>query len=208
MPGFYATQIFPRIMDWTMGTRRFRELRELALAPLHGSILEIGFGTGLNLPHYPKAVTWVTAVDPEHLLPKKVTQRSVEAPMPVEVVRVTAEELPFEANRCDGVLSTWTLCTIPDVGTALGEIRRVLKADGILVFLEHGRSDDPELAKWQNRLNPFQRFLACGCNLNRPIDTMIQDAGLTVTALERFQMSGVPRVAAQMYRGSASPAKA
>ncbi len=207
MPGLYATHVFPRLMDWAMGTKRFQEQRKQALTPLYGTVLEIGFGTGLNLPHYPKKVTWVTAVEPEQALPNKVTRRSVTASMPVEIIRVTAETLPFEEGRFDCVLSTWTLCTIPDVLAALKEVRRVSKPDGIFVFLEHGRSDDPRIAKWQNLFNPVQRLLACGCNLNRPIDTLIEEAGFRISHLERFRMEGIPRIAAAMFRGIASPAK-
>lgn len=205
MPGFYAEQIFPRFMDWVMRGPRFQDERTRALHQLHGSVLEIGFGTGLNLPHYPKAVTWLTAVEPHNLLPHAVTQRSVEAPMPIEVVRVTAERLPFEDGSFDCALSTWTLCTIPDVRAALREIRRVLKADGTLVFLEHGRSDDPRLARWQDLLNPLQRLVACGCNFNRAIDSLIAESGFKVTRLDRYTMRGVPRIGAEMYRGTASP---
>ncbi len=207
MPGLYATHVFPRLMDWDMGTKRFQEQRKRALAPLYGAVLEIGFGTGLNLPHYPKKVTGVTAVEPEQALPNKVTRRSVMASMPVEIIRVNAETLPFEEGRFDCVLSTWTLCTIPDVLAALKEVRRVSKPDGIFVFLEHGRSDDPRIAKWQHLLNPVQRLLACGCNLNRPIDAHIEEAGFTISHLERFRMEGIPRIAAAMYSGIASPAK-
>ena len=207
MAGFYATEIFPRLMDWTMRTPRFQEQRRLTLAELHGSVLEIGFGTGLNLPHLPKTVTWLTAVEPENLLPKSVSRRSVDAPVPVEVIRVSAEQLPFEDGRFDCVLSTWTLCSIQDVAAALREVRRVLKTTGILRFLEHGCSDDQQVAKWQDRLNPFQRVLACGCNVNRPIDTLIEDAGFKIAGLERYEMLGVPRFLGQMYRGSASPMK-
>lgn len=191
-----------------MGKSQFQEQRKLTLAPLHGTVLEVGFGTGLNLPHYPKAVTWLTAVEPETILPERVEQRSVEAPMPIEVIRVSAERLPFENDKFDCALSTWTLCTIPNVLAALKEVRRVLKPGGFLVFLEHGRSEDPKLAKWQAVFNPFQRLLARGCHLNRPIDALIEEAGLEIDQLDRFQMAGIPKIAAQMYRGIASASKA
>lgn len=207
MPRLYAEQIFPRLMDWVMRGPRFQEERKRALHQLHGSVLEIGFGTALNLPHYPKAVTWLTAVEPYRLLPQKVTQRSVEAPMPIEVVRVTAEQLPFEDGKFDCALSTWTLCTIPDVLAALREIRRVLKPNGTLVFLEHGRSDDAKVARWQDFLNPLQRFFACGCNLNRPIDSLVMEAGFKIARVDRYTMPGLPRIGAEMYRGTACPIK-
>jgi len=201
--GYYADHVFPHLMDWTLGTRRFQEQRELALASAHGNVLEIGFGTGLNLPHYPHAVTSLTALDPATLLPKKVARRISRGSLPVELVRLSAETLPFEDGRFDSAVSTWTLCTIPDPVAALREVRRVLKPGGTYVFLEHGRSDDENVAKWQDFFNPIQRVIACGCNLNRPIDALISQGGLKIDRLDRFLLSGVPRIAGEMYRGVA-----
>lgn len=204
--GFYADHVFPRFMDWGMGTRKFRQERQQALAPLHGAVLEIGFGTGLNLPHYPMAVTSLTALDPATLLPKKVARRISEGSLQVELVRLSAEALPFEDGRFDCVVSTWTLCTIPDAVAALREVGRVLKPVGKYVFLEHGRSDDARVARWQDYFNPLQQRLACGCNLTRPIDALITQAGLKLENMDRFLMPGIPRIAGEMYRGIAIPA--
>lgn len=204
--GFYADHVFPHLMDWTLGTRRFQEQRELALAPAHGQVLEIGFGTGLNLPHYPRAVTSLTALEPAVHLPQKVAKRISRGSLPVELVRLSAETLPFEDGRFDCVVSTWTLCTIPDAVAALREVRRVLKPGGMYLFLEHGRSDDARVAKWQDFFNPVQRVIACGCNLNRPIDTLVERAGLQIEKLDRYVPPGVPRIAGEMYRGVAIPA--
>ncbi|HKW86737.1 MAG TPA: class I SAM-dependent methyltransferase [Nitrospiraceae bacterium] len=203
--GFYSNQVFPRFMDLCMGTGKFQEQREQTLTSLHGNVLEIGFGTGLNLPHYPKTVTWLTALDPANLLPEIVAQRSAELSFPVEVLHMSAEKLPFEDGRFDCAVSTWTLCTITDAVAALREVQRVLKPGGKFVFLEHGRSDDEKIAKWQDWLNPIQRIIACGCNLNRPIDALIRQAGLRVALLDRFRMPGIPRIAGEMYRGVATP---
>lgn len=203
--GFYADHVFPYLMDWTMGTRRFRELRRQSLASARGSVLEIGFGTGLNLPHYPDTVTELTVIDPAVLLPTKVAKRIASAAMPVQVAHLSAETLPFEDRRFDCVVSTWALCTIPNAVAALREVRRVLKPEGAYLFLEHGRSDDAEVAIWQDRLNPLQRKIGCGCNLNRPIDALVRKAGLHVHHLERFVFSGVPRIVGEMYRGTAGP---
>jgi ubiquinone/menaquinone biosynthesis C-methylase UbiE len=115
-----------------------------------------------------------------------------------------AESLPFPARYFDSIVSTWTLCTIPDPRQALGEIRRVLKPDGLLLFLEHGRSDDSHIAAWQDRLNPIQRVAACGCHLNRRIDQLIEESGLRLVRLRRFHMPRVPRVLGEMYQGHAS----
>ncbi len=188
-----------------MRTPRFQEQRQEALATASGTVLEIGFGTGLNLPHYPGTVTWLTAIEPGHLLKKRVAERSVNLAMPVEIFRHRAEALPWQDHRFDCAVSTWTLCTIGDPLRALSEIRRVLKPGGKFIFLEHGRSDDPKIARWQNILNPFQRLFACGCNLNRRIDRLLQESGFTVERLDRFVMEGLPRPGADMYRGVARP---
>jgi ubiquinone/menaquinone biosynthesis C-methylase UbiE len=192
-------------MDRLMRTPRFAAQRQEALASASGTVLEIGFGTGLNLPHYPPAVTWVTAIEPGHVLEERVAARSVNLAMPLELFRYRAETLPWEDRRFDCAVSTWTLCTIRDPLRALHEIRRVLKPGGKLIFLEHGQSDDPKIARWQNILNPFQRVFACGCHLNRRIDRLIEDSGFTVERLDRFVMDGLPRPGADMYRGVASP---
>ena len=202
---FYADHVFPHLMDWTLGTRRFQEQREQALASAQGNVLEIGFGTGLNLPHYPQAVTSLTALDPATLLPKKVARRISRGSLPVKLVRLSAETLPFEDGRFDCAVSTWTLCTIPNPVAALREVRRVLKPGGTYVFLEHGRSDDAWVAKWQDFFNPIERVIACGCNLNRPIDALISQGGLKIDRLDRFLLPGVPRIAGEMYRGVARP---
>ena len=203
--GFYANYVFPHLMDWILGTSRFQEQRELALAPAQGQVLEIGFGTGLNLPHYPHAVTSLTALEPATLLPKTVARRISRRSLPVELVRLSAETLPFEDGCFDCAVSTWTLCTIPDSVAALREVRRVLKPGGTFVFLEHGRSDDARVAKWQDFFNPVQRVIACGCNLNRPIDALVAQADLRIEKLDRYVIPGVPRIAGEIYRGIARP---
>ena len=202
----YATQIFPRLMDWVMSGDEFQQLRKLLLQGARGEVLEIGLGTGLNLPHYTGEVSWLHAVDPAPLLPSRVAQRSASAGFPVQVKHVSAETLPFDDQTFDCVVSTWTLCTIPDPVKALREVRRVLKHDGVFLFLEHGRSDDAKIAAWQDRVNPLQRVIGCGCNLNRKIDQLIGQAGLAITKLDRFHMQQVPRLGGEMYRGSARPA--
>jgi ubiquinone/menaquinone biosynthesis C-methylase UbiE len=193
-------------MDWVMAGEEFRRLRSELLAPVQGEVLELGLGTGLNLSHYPRSVTRLHAVDPADLLPRTVAERIAAAPFPVRLQHVAAETLPYDDRSFDFVVSTWTLCTIPDPAKALKEVRRVLKPDGAFLFLEHGRSDNERVAKWQDRLNPIQRVIACGCNLNRRIDRLISEAGFNVEMLDRFRMLGVPRLGAEMYRGRAVPA--
>lgn len=205
--GFYAQQIFPRVMDWAMQRPVFQDERRRVLAAASGEVLELGFGTGLNLPHYPNAphaITRLVTADPADVLPARVAARIRAAPFPVELVHQTAERLPFDDVRFDCVVSTWTLCTIPDAQAALTEVRRVLKPGGLFLFTEHGRSDDARTAAWQDRLTPLQKVLACGCHLNRRIDRLVIEAGLTLTHLDRFVLPGVPRIGGEMYRGIAT----
>ena len=201
----YATYIFPRLMDWVLRGERFQRERQRLLTAATGVVLEIGFGTGLNLPHYPRTVTALHTVDPASMLRDRVAGRVAQAPFPVHIQHLAAERLPYANTTFDCVVSTFTLCTVPDPIMALREVRRVLKPDGHLLFLEHGRSDDPAVARWQDRLNPLQRRLACGCNLNRRIDELVRTAGLHVTSVDRYVLPGVPRLGGEMYRGQAHP---
>ena len=205
--GLYEQYVFAPLMDSTLGSKSAKKQRQNALAAAYGDILEIGFGTGRNLPHYPQAVTSLTAIDPATLLSKRRNGRIARAHMPVKFVERSAETLPFEAGRFDCVVSTWTLCTISDAVGTIREIERVLKAEGLFLFLEHGRSDHPGVAKWQDRLNPLQKKFACGCNMNRSIDALIQEGGMTVDSLERYLMEGTPRILGEMYLGVARPSK-
>lgn len=202
--GLYTSQIFPRFMDWVMAGEEFRHLRTGLLAQVHGEALELGIGTGLNLLHYPKTIAGLHAVDPANLLPKIVTERSIGRPFPIRIQHISAESLPYDDRSFDVVVSTWTLCTIPDPVKALQEVGRVLKPDGAFLFLEHGRSEDEKVATWQDRLNPIQNIVGCGCNLNRKIDRLIEQASLKITILDRFQMQGVPRLGGAMYKGTAT----
>lgn len=202
--GIYSSYIFPRLLDWSLGNAMIERQRREALAPLHGHVLEIGFGTGLNLNFFPEAVTNLTAVDSERMLPKRVAARIREARMPIKQVTLDAgSRLPFTDNEFDGVVTTFTLCSISDVDSALFEIRRLLRNDGHYVFLEHGRSDDPLIAKRQDLFNPLQKSIGRGCNMNRPIDRLIKASGLEIMKLERYLMPDTPRILGEMYRGVA-----
>jgi len=187
-----------------MGGEEFQKQRSLVLARVNGTVLEIGFGTGLNLPHYPAALSSLHAIDPAHMLPRKIAERSAAKPFPLQIQRTSAETLPYNARSFNFVVSTWTLCTIPDPVKALLEVYRVLKPDGVFLFLEHGRSEDAKVAAWQDRFNPVQNIIGCGCNLNRKIDQIIARAGLMIMTLDRFQMQSVPRLGGEMYRGAAT----
>ena len=174
--GFYADHVFPLLLDWTM--RAVDDLREPALAGARGDVLEVGFGTGLNLPHYPGAVRRLVALDPLRALERRVAKRVAAARFPVERVALPADQrLPFQDASFDCIVSTFTLCSIPDAKAALAEMRRVLRPGGVYLFLEHGRSDDPRVARWQERFEPIQRRIACGCHLSRPIDRLVREAG-------------------------------
>ncbi|HBK79785.1 MAG TPA: SAM-dependent methyltransferase [Nitrospinae bacterium] len=201
--GLYADFFFPQGMDWIKGGPHFQRKRELALKPARGDVLELGFGTGLNLAHYPEGVDALFMVDLATLLPKRVEGRIAAAGIPVSRKALGAEKLPYDAGRFDCVVSTWTLCTIPDLKKALEETRRVLKPEGRFIFLEHGRSDDERTARWQDRLNPVQRVLGCGCNMNRKIDEFIREAGLEIERLDRFRMPKTPRIQGEIYQGVA-----
>jgi ubiquinone/menaquinone biosynthesis C-methylase UbiE len=199
--GFYQRYVFPHILDFAM--RGMNPLRADVLAPASGDVLEIGFGTGLNLRHYPSSVRRLCAVDPMNALQQRVAERIAAAPFPVERHQLRADgRLPFDAARFDCAAMTWTLCTIPDPVAALRELRRVLKPGAALLFIEHGRSDDARVARFQDRWNPIQNVIGGGCNVNRKIDALLLEAGFGFEKLERFKADG-PRFLTEMYRGVA-----
>lgn len=204
--GIYAKYIFPRLLDWSLGNPQMGKYRRRALEPATGETLEIGFGTGLNLPHYPTSVTRLTVIDSENMLSRLVDLRIAECTIPVTKMQLDAQgRLPFEDQSFDSVATTLTLCSIENTAPALAEIRRVLKPGGKFVFWEHGRSDDPKTADWQDKLNPLQRVIGAGCNMNRKIDDLISASGFDITMLDRFLMPKTPRLLAEMYRGMALP---
>ena len=200
----YERRVFPHVLEFAM--RALGELRAPTLAEASGEVLEIGFGTGLNLAHYPAGVAKLVTADPMEALPERVRQRIAEAKFPVEIHHLPADRtLPFDAGRFDTVTMTWTLCTIAEPVAAVREMRRVLKPGGKLLFIEHGRSDDAKVARWQDRWNPIQNVVACGCNVNRKIDALVEQGGFRVGSLERFVAEGAPRMFAEMYRGIGTP---
>lgn len=179
--------------------------RRSALLIARGETLEIGFGTGLNLPHYPKSVLQITGVDTENMMQPWILKRIAASAIPVTRMQIDAcRGLPFDERSFDTIVTTMTLCTIADIEPALLEIRRVMRPHGQFIFLEHGRSDDPSVARFQDLFNPIQRIIAAGCNLNRPIDRMIKAAGFEIKSLDRFCMPTAPRIMAEMYRGVAT----
>ena len=201
--GFYHHYIFPRVLDLAMSSRTLREPRDRTLAPARGRILEIGFGTGRNLKHYPPTVTRIEAIDPDRDLDRLSLPRIAHASIDVDFHHLDAEHLPFEDARFDTVVSTFTLCSIPDVVHALGEVRRVLKPGGQFLFLEHGRSPDAPVTRWQDRLNRAWMPLAGGCHLNRPIRALIEDAGLVIGPARHYYLKRAPKFVGFLTEGVA-----
>src|SRR5262245_49962797 len=167
--GFYENTVLPHIMNLAMGTKAVTAERQRCLAPLRGAVLEIGFGTGLNLPHYPSAVTKVVGIDPSESSARLARKRMSASSFPVEIIGLSAEKIPVGDASFETIVSTFTLCTIPDVVQALQEMRRALTPGGRFHFVEHGLADDPGVRRWQDRLNGAQRKICGGCHLNRPI---------------------------------------
>jgi ubiquinone/menaquinone biosynthesis C-methylase UbiE len=200
--GIYQDQILPRITDAVMNRREFAAIRSRVCAGLDGQVLEVGFGSGLNVLHYPSAVARVRAVDPATVGRKLAARRVAASPVPVDYIGLDGQSLPAEPDSVDHVLVTWTLCTIPDVRLALSEIYRVLRPGGSLHFVEHGLSPDPRVARWQHRLTPVQRRLAGGCHLNRPIGQLVADSGFRLARLENYHAQG-PKPYGYMFEGVA-----
>jgi ubiquinone/menaquinone biosynthesis C-methylase UbiE len=187
---FYTDQVVPRLTDKMLGTRAVTKLRRRAVDGLHGEVVEIGFGSGLNVPLYPPDVTTVYAVDPSAVARELSAGRVAASPVKVEFVGLDGASLPLEDASVDAALSTFTLCTIPDVAGALSEVRRVLRPGGTFHFLEHGLCPEPEVARKQHRFNGIQQRLAGGCHLDRPIDALIGEAGFELAELDNDQMPG------------------
>jgi ubiquinone/menaquinone biosynthesis C-methylase UbiE len=202
--GFYEDQILPRGIDWGMGGERFGRLRKQYLEGVSGRVLEVGFGSGLNLPHYSNRVSHLYALDPSQLGRRLAAQRIQRAPFTVEFVELEGPQFALPDHSVDAVVSTWTVCTIPDPVAALKEVRRVLKPEGRYTFLEHGLSPDRRVARLQNLWNPVQKWAFGGCHVNRRIDQLVLAAGLRLLEHENFYMEG-PKVLTYMYGGIASP---
>ena len=192
----FYDRAFQRVEDHGL-----REARRELVAPLTGRVLEIGAGTGLNLAHYPDSVTELALVEPEEAMARQLEQKP-EAGR-ANVVRASADALPFPDDHFDAAVSTLVLCTVPDQAAALGEVRRVLKPGARLVFIEHVRSPDPTVARWQDRVNPAWRTFNLGCNCNRDTEAAIRAAGLDISAIEQRVFDGTPKLATPAIVGSA-----
>jgi SAM-dependent methyltransferase len=204
--GFYSDWVLPRLLDLTMAMPFIGEQRSKALAGVRGDVLELGFGSGLNLPHYPPGVSRLVAVDPATEGAKLARKRIAAAPFPVEYQPLAGERIAAPAASFDAVVSTFTLCTVGDPSAVLAQLKRVLKPGGKLFFVEHGRAPDERVQRWQDRLNGLQRWACGGCNMNRDIERLVRDAGFELDELEKYYLEGEPKVLAFLTRGVARPA--
>jgi ubiquinone/menaquinone biosynthesis C-methylase UbiE len=202
--GFYRDQIVPYLIDLAMHQRKFAAYRSRVVSAAEGCVLEIGVGSGLNLPFYSQNVLRVIGLDPSPKLLSMARENARGALGPVEFVEGSAETVPLQNGSVDTVVTTWTLCSIPDAGRALCEMRRVLKPGGRLLFVEHGRAPDPYVRWWQDRLTPAWKRIGGGCHLNRAIGTLIEGAGFQFERIETGYMPG-PKPMTFMFEGSARP---
>jgi ubiquinone/menaquinone biosynthesis C-methylase UbiE len=188
--GLYREHVLPRLVDRACGTGELRRWRRQVTAGLSGTVVEIGFGSGLNMPAYPPEVKLVYAVEPAATARRLAEERIAESHVHVEHVALRGESLPLDDASCDGALSTFTLCTIPEVEVALAEVWRVLRPGGRFHFLEHGLSPDRSIAAWQRRLEPFQKRLADGCHLTRDPTELVRAAGFEIERSESRYATG------------------
>lgn len=186
-----------------MSADNFSLLREQILNSVTGKVLEIGFGTGLNLPHYPKTVENLTTVDPNPGMNRYAQKQIQQSTIEVDGKVLSGDALPMADESFDTVVSTWTLCSIKPIESALAEIKRVLKPDGQFIFLEHGLSNEPTVQAWQHRLNPLQNIIGDGCNINRDIRALISACGFSSLKIDNFYMNKVPKFMGYMYKGTA-----
>jgi SAM-dependent methyltransferase len=201
--GIYRDRIVPRLLERACGEKATGPLRERICAGLDGDVVEIGFGSGLNLSHYPAGVNRVAAVEPSDVAWRLAEPRRAAAAMPIERAGLDGGSLPFADQSLDAALSTWTLCTVPDAATALAELHRVLRPGGQLHFLEHGLAPDDGIRRWQYRLDPVQKRLFAGCHLTRPIDELVVAAGFEIGSLDRFYQDDVRGPWTATYLGRA-----
>jgi len=205
--GLYSRFVLPHLLTCACGAKPVRYQRRKVVPEARGRVLELGMGPGLNLPFYdPERVSAVVGVDPDPHLRKRAQRAAAGLPFPVEYLTATAEDEPVERGSIDTVVVTYTLCTIPDAVSALTALRPVLKPAARVLFCEHGAAPDADVLRWQTRLNPLWRRIAGGCNLNRAIPGLLEEAGYRIEALETMYLPSTPRFAGFNYWGVAAPA--
>ncbi len=202
---FYQRHVVPCLTHLAMRQKPLLPFRRRVIGAAGGRVLEIGIGSGLNLPLYGAAVTSVIGLEPSSELLNMARPRAEAAAAPITLLDASAETIPLDSGSIDTVVTTWTLCTIPNAAQALAEMRRVLKSGGTLLFVEHGRAPEPGVARWQDRLDPLWSRLAGGCHLNRQMDDLIGRNGFRIEALENARLPG-PRTHTFLYQGRARPA--
>ena len=202
---FYRRRVLPCLVHLAMGQKPLLPFRRRVAGSAGGRVLEIGIGSGLNLPLYGAGVRAVIGLEPSPELLRMARRRAGGVRVPVELLEGSAETLPLDDGSVDTVVTTWTLCTIADAPRALAEMRRVLKPDGAMLFVEHGRAPEPGVARWQDRLDPLWSRIAGGCHLNRKIDDLIAGSGFRINSLEHARLPG-PRTHGFLYEGRARPA--
>jgi len=201
--GFYQDRVLPRFQDKVMNRKATRPVRARVCAGLEGKVVEIGFGTGLNAPYYPPSVAEVAAVEPSALCMRLAQPRVATSRAPVELAGLTGERLDLPSEEFDSALSTWTLCTIPDLAAALSEVRRVLKPGGSFHFVEHGLAPDAKVERWQHRLEPLNKRLAGGCHLTRRIPDHVEEAGFSLAQVDTYYFEGEPKPFGYTFEGRA-----
>lgn len=201
--GIYSHVIFPWGMNWLMSGEPFDSQRKELLKGLHGEVLEVGFGSGLNLPHYPQAVNKIVTVDPNPGMQRYAQARIQASDIEVVYTTLSGESLDIDDNRFETVVCSWTLCSIPNIEQALSEIHRVLTPAGRFIFLEHGLSPDKRVSRWQHWLNPLQKVVGDGCHLNRNIRELVGDSGFSSVQCENFYLDNTPGFLGYMYKGMA-----
>jgi ubiquinone/menaquinone biosynthesis C-methylase UbiE len=201
---FYNDRILPHVINLAMRNRELRPYRERVLSQAHGRVLEIGIGSGLNLALYGSRVDTILGLDPAARLLEMAQDAAHRSKIPVTLITGSAQAIPIDRGSIDTLVTTWTLCSIPDAGAALQEMRRVLTPNGQLLFVEHGLAPEENVRKWQNRLTPVWKKIGGGCHLNRPIRALIEDAGFRITRLDTGYAKG-PRPMTFFYEGCAAP---
>jgi ubiquinone/menaquinone biosynthesis C-methylase UbiE len=202
---FYQDRILPHLINLSMRNSDLVPYRKRIIAAAEGRVLEVGIGSGLNLPLYGSVVREIIGLEPSPKLVAMAKRAARESSSPVTFIEGSAEAIPLERHDIDTVVTTWTLCTIPEAMQALAEMRRVLKPGGQLLFVEHGLAPEQNVRKWQDRVTPLWKRIGGGCHLNRPIRSLIENAGFEITAIENSYLPKAPRMMGYLYEGRARP---